>query len=374
MRQPITVIVIAAVLLAAGIVGWARMRFDTSIEAMLPERSEARESIVFLRDSSLASKAVLWFRFRDAAGPGTIDDLVTAADAVASKLDPKMVTGVVRPPREADAMAQVVGLLAHAGELLGEADLKEIERTMQPEPLEKRMRQAYMQLAKPEGTFMQEVIQTRPAGDRFARADAAVWADDRDGYRAEIHNGHLILPEERQLILVLNTAVAATDVAGSRRLVAHLKDLATSLPPDIQITPICGHLHTEANDRVMTDDLGFTGLVDAIGFGLVFLLICRDWRVVAVFLVPMLAIAVAVGICGLIFTTISALVVGLAATMAGSAVDYGIHVYTAVRDGNDPYADTRRILHPCLQECWRRRAFSSGSSSLACRHIGSSAG
>jgi hypothetical protein len=49
------------------------------------------------------------------------------------------------------------------------------------------------------------------------------------------------------------------------------------------------------------------------------------------------------GLCALIYPKLSAMVMGLSATMAGSAVDYGIFVFMAVWMGNHPEGDIRRI-------------------------------
>ncbi len=98
----------------------------------------------------------------------------------------------------------------------------------------------------------------------------------------------------------------------------------------------------------MQSDINRAALINSIAFVLLFLVICRDWRVAAVFLLPVITIAATIGMCALVFPHLSTIVIGLAATMAGSAVDYGIFVYTAVWLGNDPQADVRRIQRPLI--------------------------
>src|SRR5271170_6442705 len=77
--------VVVAVLAIAGA---SRLHFDTSLEPLLPAGSQARQTVLFLRDSTFATKAVLWFRL---TGSGTVGDLYAAADETTRRLDPRLI-------------------------------------------------------------------------------------------------------------------------------------------------------------------------------------------------------------------------------------------------------------------------------------------
>jgi predicted exporter len=116
----------------------------------------------------------------------------------------------------------------------------------------------------------------------------------------------------------------------------------------VQITPICGQIHTEQNEALMQRDMRVAGAINAIGFLLLFLCVSRDWRVAAVFLLPVVTAGLTIGFCALVYPKLSTMMIGLTVAMAGSAVDYGIFVYTAVSMAKDPTANLRRILRPLL--------------------------
>jgi predicted exporter len=339
--------IIWLVLLAAvSAAGWMRLRVDTSLEPLLPQNSAARKTVLFLRDSSFTSKGVLWFRL---TGDGTLANLVGAADQVEKRLDPKLIKRVIRPPLESDAMEQVFGLLDHAGEMLNEADLVEVEKATEPYAVKKRMREIYMQLVQPQGSFMQQVIRKDPLGVN-SRVLARLYALTSSlGYRMEIKNGHFVHPDGRQLLLIFETSASVTSLDGSEALAKHLEALRASPPPGVAITPISPQIHTYQNDQLMRRDMRWIGSMDIIGFLLFFIVVCRDWRVAAVFILPAITIVIAIGVCALIYPNLSVMVMGLTATMAGSAVDYGIFVYTAIKKGHDWRDDIRRIrLHLLL--------------------------
>ena len=335
-------ILLAAVVSAAG---WLRLRADSSLVPLLPEHSQARQTILFLKDSSFASKAVLWFRL---TGSGSISDLVAAANAVEQHLDHSLINRVITPPNEADAMTQALGLLDDADELLDEKDLADLEKATLPDALAKRMRECYLQLIKPEGAFFGQLIRRDPLGVSTRILSRLYPLSKSLGYRVEIKDGHFMNSDGRQLILVLETSTTATSMSSSQALVSHLQALCASAPPGISIVPICSQLHTVQNQQLMTSDIHLAGIVNTIAFLLLFLLVSRDWRVASVFLMPLVTTAIAIGWCALVYPNLSVMMIGMTGAMAGSAVDYGIFVYTAVRMGTDPAANLRRIRRPLL--------------------------
>ncbi|HWE04096.1 MAG TPA: MMPL family transporter [Tepidisphaeraceae bacterium] len=331
--------------LALSVGGWFRLRIDSSLEPLLPENSDARQTVLFLRDSSFASKIVLWFRLR---GDGDVSELYAAADEAEKHLDPKLIKRVIHPPRDAAAVDQVFGLLDDAGELLNASDLSEVEKATAPDALRKRMRECYMQLLRPEGSFMQRILRKDPLGVT-SRILSRLYALSKGmGYRVEVKNGRFVHRDGRQMMLLLETNATATSVADSKQLVASLRRISESAPAGVEITPICAQIHTEENQRVMERDIRWMGFVNGIVFLLLFLAVSRDWRVGTIFLLPLVCISMTLGLCALVHPTLSLIVIGVSITMAGSAVDYGIFVYTVVSTSKDRKADLRRIRRPLL--------------------------
>lgn len=326
-------------------VGWRRLHIDSSLTPLLPEKSDARRTVLFLRDSTFTNQAVLWFRLR---GPGSVDQLIAAANAAEKQLDPKLVKRVIRPPAESDALDQLHELLDDAPELLDARDLTNLEKQMTPDALRERMHDVYLQLVTPQGSFLQQIIRRDPLGISSTLLTRLQALSNGLGYRVQIRGAHFVHEDGRQLILVLETSASSTSLSGSEALVANLQKIIANAPPDIEIIPICPQIHTAQNDRLMQRDINRAGFVEAIAFLLLFFLVSRDWRVSIVFLMPLGAIGLAIGLFALVHRDLSTIVIGVGVAMAGSAVDYGIFVYTAVRSGRERGADLRRIRRPLL--------------------------
>ena len=139
-----------------------------------------------------------------------------------------------------------------------------------------------------------------------------------------------------------------TDLASSKALVANLAQISAAAPPQVEIIPICGQIHTQQNQQILERDTQWVGTINTLAFLLLFILVSRDWRISAVFMLPVASIALTIGLCALGYPSLSMMVIGVAMAMAGSAVDYGIYVYTAVSMGSDPKSDIRRIRRPLI--------------------------
>jgi uncharacterized protein len=336
---------ILAVVLTSGI-GWIRLKFDNSLEPLLPENSQARQTILFLRDSSFADTAVLWFRLKNDTAP--ISDLFAAADAAQKKLDPQLIKSVVQPPAESNMLDEGMALLDDAGELLNAADLADMQKAMAPQALKKRLRECYMQLVEPQGTFTAAIARHDPLGinvrilSRLSSLQAGL------GYRVEIKDGRFMHPDGRQMLMILQTSATATSLASSRALANHFDQLAAEAPPDVEIIPICAQIHTEQNDELMQHDMRNAAIINTIAFIILFFVVSRDFRVGAVFLLPLATTVITIGWAALIHPNLSTMMIGLTVAMAGSAVDYGIFVYTAVTLGKNLQSELIRIRKPLL--------------------------
>lgn len=342
-RRWLAVCIVVAVLISG--IGWLRLRMDSSLEPLLPENSQARQTILFLRDSSFADTAVLWFRLKDGA---PVSDLYAAADATEKRLDPNLITSVIHPPAEANMLDQALALLDNAGELLSASDLADLQKAMDPQNLRKRMRECYLQLVEPQGTFTAAIARHDPLGISVRILSRLSDLQSGLGYRVEVHDGRFMHPDGRQMLMMVQTSATATSLASSKALARHFDALAAAAPPDVQIIPICAQIHTEQNDELMEHDMRIAAIINAAAFIALFFVVSRDFRVGAVFLLPLVATIITIGWAALIHPTLSTMMIGLTVAMAGSAVDYGIFVYTAVTMGQNLQSELRRIRKPLL--------------------------
>jgi predicted exporter len=336
---------LSAAVLLSGLV-LTQVRFDNTLDLMLPADSPAQRMMTFLRESNFSNKIVISL---EARGPEeTRASLMAAADALAAALEPPLVTGVIKGFTTPDLMQDAGVFLGYTPQLLGSNDLAAIERCLTPDGVDALLKQHYLQLLKPEGMFMVKAIQSDPLNlNRLIMMRLQTLSASMD-YDVTIENGHFLSRDGRHALLVAETSVPMTDAAGSRRLLDYLAARVGALPPGIRASTVCGHLHVVSNDAVIKRDLGVILGIASVGFMVLYLAFFRDPRGLLVFLMPALAAVIAMAVTSLWFPKLSYFVLAFGPVIAGIADDYGIAAYVAVRYGRHPGEAVRHIAKPVL--------------------------
>jgi predicted exporter len=134
-------------------------------------------------------------------------------------------------------------------------------------------------------------------------------------------------------------------------LLAALRTALAETAPDSRHAAaiVSGHVHAVDNERVLRRDIAVTVTVAAVGFFFLFLFAFRDWRAIHVFAMPILGVLSALAVTVAVWRRPAAIVVGLAATVVGIALDYAIHVFVVVKTSDaDPAAALRTIRRPLV--------------------------
>ncbi|MEN7972731.1 MAG: MMPL family transporter [Verrucomicrobiota bacterium] len=334
------------VLLLCAVAGLFTISFHHSMEVMLPEGSETRQAMGYLQSLDFSAKVAVSFSQAD----DKIDrsELFLAVDRFAASLEPPLVTQVLSTFEEQQMIRDVGVFLEHAPELLTEADLEKLGGRITREGVANILRKKYVQLLKPEGSFMAPMIQRDPFDIQVALIDKIRALSSSFGYAMRIENNHLVSTDGKQVLLVLETDIPFTDAGGSHALVGYLREKLETLPPSIKAEMVCGHLHTISNEKVIRRDVGLTVSIASVAFVLLFLFFFRDLRANLIFLIPSAALLLGVNVAALVLGTLSPMMLGFGAVVAGIAVDYGIHVYVAVRRSGSALDAVRSVVRPVL--------------------------
>ncbi len=308
------------------------LRFDGRIDIMLPDRSELRGIFEFLREIQVADKVLVTFSMRD--GSSAPAAVIAAADLYVAGLDPALAvplnTGV-----QTDSVARdFARLTRQLPDYVSAADLARLEADTSLEGLRASLQALKNRLQTPEGLFGASAARSDPL-DWNGRAIRNILETVASfGYRAALVQNHLMDPERRHVLVVLQTPVPMTDTAGGRRLLDHLEARAADLPPAVEARLVCGHLHTSGNEAVIRRDIRITGFAITAVFLALFLGVYRDGRALGIMLIPFLASVPALAGAASLFDSFSFIVIGFGSVIAGIAVDYGIHTYVAARSEN----------------------------------------
>ncbi|MBU0477904.1 MMPL family transporter [bacterium] len=338
--------VLAAGIIIFAAIGLRFISFDNNIELMLPANPEILRSMRFLRDSNLSDKVILSLKLK--SSKYTTQDLIQAVDQLEKALKPPLITDVISGISKADLVQEMHLFMRYVPQLLNEQALSKIDRQITPEGVKTSLSRNYQQLLTPGSGFVMPFIRSDPLGIKSGFLANIGKLSSSLGYKVKIRDGHFISQNGRNAMLILKTPVRLTDGFGSKKLVAYLHKQLESLPEFVSADIIAGHIHTISNEDVIKRDILLTLTIASVAFLLLFLFIFRDIRAILIFLIPLISVLVSINLSAIVLGKLSYFIIGMGAVIAGIAVDYGIHVYLAVRTGAGRPDAVKKIIKPVI--------------------------
>ena len=337
---------IAVIVILASGLGLFCIRFDNNVEMMLPDNDDIHKSMRFLRESDISDKVILSFNL-DSSRYKTVD-LIAAVDIFCASLNTPLITDVVTGIAESNIMDDMLDFLKYVPQLTEQETLNEIDKQITPQGVKKALFNNYRNMLAPSGAFMSGFISSDPLGINYKYLHALSKLTNSFGYEINIKNSHFISADGIYSIVILTTPVVLTGGFGSKKLISYIKSRMVDLPDYITADIIAGHLHTISNETVIKKDIYLTLSISTTVFLLLFLFFFRDIKAILLFLIPMASVLAATNITFLFLNKLSYFIIGMGGVIAGIAVDYGIHVYMAIRTGDGRPDSVKKIFKPVV--------------------------
>jgi len=325
------VLVFVALVTLAAVFGLSFIKYEGSVDLMLPPDKDVTRSLQFLRDSSLSDKVIISLSLNGADKDKK--DLFAAVDQLAASLEPPLFSKVVSGVSMADAMDEF-SVLQYGPQILTADEFASIDAQINGPAVAAKLKQVYLQSFRPESIFTSSLSRTDPLGIKtllFAKLKALPASM---GYDVVVEDGHFLSRDGRHAMLIVQTTVPMMDSTRSKELVRVLDEKLRQLPGFIAADVIGGHFHTVSNERVIIRDIAVATIVASIGFLLLFLFVFRDSRAFFVILFPLLAVVWAIVVQAFLQGTLSYLVIGFGSSIVGIS-DFGLIVYIAMKRGTD---------------------------------------
>ena len=331
-QQKNWVLLLVLMVTAATGAGLYFTRYEGNIDLMLPPDKDIARSMDFLRGSSFSDKIIVSVTLTDPAK--TRKDLFLAVDQLAASLTAPLFIKVVSGFPLANVMDEF-SILHYAPQVLGAQDLETIDGLINNKTVSRKMRGIYLQSMRPESVFTSSMSRSDPLGIRMLLLEKMRALPASMGYDVSIEDGHFISRDGRHAMMIIQTSVSMMDGPRCKELVATLQERIKELPAYITADIIGGHLHTVSNERVIKRDISIVSTIASVTFLFLFLVVFRDPRVLFVFIIPFIAIVWAIILASCVEGKLLYLVIGLGTAIAGFSVDYGLHIYIALKRGVD---------------------------------------
>ena len=329
-QQKKWVLLLVLVVTAVAGAGLFFTQYEGNIDLMLPPDKEIARSMDFLRGSSFSDKVIVSVALTDPAK--TKKDLFLAVDQLSASLTPPLFMKVVSGFSVANVMDEF-SILQYAPQILGTRDLEVIDGLINIKTVSQKMRGIYLQSMRPESVFTSSMSRSDPLGIQMLLLEKMRALPASMGYDVAVEDGHFISRDGRHAMIIIQSSVAMMDSPRSKELVATLQTHIKALPGYVTADIISGHLHTVSNETVIKRDISIVSTIASVTFLLLFLFVFRDPRVLFVFIIPFIAIVWAIIVASAVEGKLLYMVIGLGTAIAGFSVDYGLHVYIALKRG-----------------------------------------
>jgi predicted exporter len=340
-RRKRVVVGLAVVATVASGIGVKSLSLDNNVELMLPGNDEIRRSIRFLRESHFSDKVIISLAMEPS--DQSQEELFQAVRQLEGQLGPPFVSKVVSGFFEADILSQTLSSLNNFPQLFDEAASSRIDSQITPEGVKAILRTNFRQLINPASAFFAPLVQSDPLGIGSEIFRSLHQSSSHLEYEVEIQNGFFVSRDHQHALLLLQTPIPVTDASRARELLTYLREKMEILPDSVSADVIAGHLHTISNEDVIKRDIWTALSIAGAAFILLFFFLFRDIRAIILILVPLASLLVSINLASIVLSRLSYFIVGMGGVVAGIAVDYGIHVYLAVRSA-DGRADAVKLV------------------------------
>ena len=318
-------------LLLLGAAGWniSQLKIEESISAMLPDgESQVSRDFQLLQRAPFARQLVINLT----AAPG-IDSsqLLAATDRLRQELPADLFINSLSGPGDVEIGPLFNQLGSELPVLANLIDLQTIAAALTPEQIDHRLAADLAQLLQPQGVALKGRIRRDPLNlEQIAFQKLKYLNPISD---VQLKNGHFLSQDGCSSLILADTPISITDAVGGRALLDAFANASQKLPAGITAELISGHPYTLANAEMIQKDMKLVLLVSGIGILFLFFLFLRSLRALFVYLLPLFSMAAALVVTGIWFQPISGITVGFGAVLLGITIDFGLHVYFALRYG-----------------------------------------
>jgi predicted exporter len=320
---------VLALLVLVLLTGWrlSGLHAEENITALLPDGdSPVSRDFQLLQQAPFSRKLLI--NLTASAGIET-RELLDASDRLRDALPAELFLNPVNGP----GLQQGARLLEHLGpylpRLADAGDLQSVAARLNPGEVDRHLQIALTQLLQPQGVALKNKIRRDPLDlESLALRKLRYLNPVPD---VQLVQGHFLSRDGRHSLIIADTPIALTDSQGSKRLLESFAGAQRQLPPGVSAELVSGHSYTLANATIIQQDISRVLFSSAIGILLLFCGFLRSCRALFVYLLPLLSFAVALLAVTLCYQQVSGITVGFGAVLLGITIDFGLHVYFALR-------------------------------------------
>ncbi|MDY0190908.1 MAG: MMPL family transporter [Desulfuromonas sp.] len=339
-----------------GILCFSSVVQEENIEALLPDTAgtTVRRDFALLQHAPFARKVLIDLHTLPAAEGGLSGtkaqqsaQLKQVAIDLSRALRPPLFTQALYAPPLQSEVALDQTLLQALPNLVTVDDLVTIEQRLGEQQIDKQLQWVRNQLLMPQGWWTKQSLRSDPL--QLWQIAAGHLRQLNPMSKSDHQQSDFVSQDGTHRLVVVDTDISISDVAGSRRMMEQLQQhLVSIVPASIKASVVSGHLYTLANADSVQRDLRLVLGTATVAILLIFFLLLRSWRALFVFILPASVLGYAVAAVAVFFPTVSGITIGFGAVLLGVTVDFTLHVYFSLRASSEPLQQLRSLTTPLM--------------------------
>lgn len=341
--SPRWVMIMALVMVAAGIFFALRLRVSTDISSLMPEDSRISGALLqSLEDFGTTDRLILAIESREAAGAGPAEkrrELKAMADQVAAAMKETSLFVSVEHKVTMEQRAFFEDLyFGHPFHYHSTESLQAVKDSLSEAEIESRVAGLGRKLRlSPFGSSSQSQLLRDPLGFR----DADFTPGQLNGFELDVSDGYFFSPDGSFLLIIARPITASQDTVFDAELLRELEKLladaagsgtfsaaySMDMGAGIEVQLLGPYVETLYGSSAAAKEVLPSIIASCLGLLFLFAVVYRNLRALLVLAVPLLAgIAVTGGVTALFIGHLTMISVGFAVMLAGLGVDFGIHL------------------------------------------------
>ncbi len=341
---PPVVWIILPVLVAICLWVIAGKTFSSNISTMLPDDSTSAKMLDALEKNRISGRFLLELRMKDRKTDSAV--LLEAADILLKKLKHPEIIRMTHHFNVPD-MEKMMKLYQLLPCISDKEMITKVAELSSPENIRNKMKKNFLTLTAPGGIGAAGFIEADPLGfnrlvmpgiNRLARAF---------NYKLQTGASRIIGYDGTRALIVIETDIPVVNITRSAELLDYIDKQVQALNLPVEATVLCGHRHSIDNARIIRSDIVKVSLASILIFAVMFILIYRfEYQCFYIIIIPAVSVLFSITLLALFVESLSGFIIGLGGVIAGIAVDYGIHVYSACAKGGGTHI--RGIIRPLI--------------------------
>lgn len=304
-----------------------QVRFDENIMQIFPHRDHTTQ-LVF--DSLKVKDRIAVMVSKD--GAPNVERMSQAVDSIEQNLRIRLgddATEFVARIETMDYVGRFRALYAYLPLFLSDSDYVAMDRLLAPAAIDSCMAENYAMLLTPEGSIAAPFIAADPLG--LGAGMRSQLFDFLPSDNFIVCDNHLCTADSTTMLLFITPRYGVGETGRNRRMVRALNDVmqqAKHVYPDLRISCFSGASVGVANADQVRKDVALTLTVALVIISLFVVAVFRRKSTLLLLLLPV-AFGVLFALCCIYFIkgSVSAISVGIGATVLGIALNYSIHFF-----------------------------------------------